>query len=328
MPSSFVPPLAEFDAARRRISGRVRRTPFVHCPWLSDVSGGAVHLKLESLQLTSSFKLRGAFNACLALVERVAPGAGLPVVVTASAGNHGRGMAWACHQLGLRLVVFTPAQAPRAKLDAIGRLGADLRPIATTYEETEVLAKAFAADTGATFVSPYSHPDVIAGAGTVALEMLDNHPSLDMVVVPVGGGGLISGIGAVVKQVAPTAEVVGVEVEASHAFTASLAAGRIVEVEVAPSLADGLTGNMDPETITFDIVQSVVNRIVLVSESDLVSAVRGLFGAEHLIAEGAGVAGVAAVLSRRIEVGGRRVGVVVSGANIDASRLVPLLAQP
>jgi threonine dehydratase len=223
--------------------------------------------------------------------------------------------------------VFTPRDAPRAKLDPIAELGADLRAEADDYEHSERLAKAWAETGRAVFISPYSHPDIVAGAGTVAIEILEELPGTDMLVVPVGGGGLIAGVAVAAKGTNPDVEVVGVEAESSPAFNASLAAGRIVEVSVRPTIADGLAGNMDPESITFGIVQRLVDRTVLAPENMLAGAVRGLVSHEHLIAEGAGAAGVAALIAGRIDVAGREVAVVVSGGNIDARRLAALISD-
>jgi threonine dehydratase len=312
--------LSAVFVARRRLVGRVRRTPLVHSAWLSESAGGDVYLKLESLQITSSFKLRGAFNAALALVEGLRPGESAPTLVTASAGNHGRALAYAAEQLGLRTVVFTPR-------DAIVRHHADLRPEAETYEESERRAKQFASATGAQYISPYSHPDILAGAGTVGLEIVEDLPDVDLVVVPVGGGGLVAAVAAVIKAASPKIEVAGVEAEASHPFADSLRAGRIVEVSVGPSIADGLVGNMDPETITFSMVQRLVDRMAQVSEEQMVAAIRGLVAHEHLVAEGAGAAAVGAVLGGRLDLRGRRAAIVVSGSNIDADRLAALLSS-
>ena len=318
--------LADISQARRRIAPHIRRTPLVPSAWLSAFAGADVRLKLESLQLTNSFKLRGAVNATAAFLERHRGGSE-PVgpIVTASAGNHGRAMACAAERLGLDLVVFTPQSAPRAKLDSIARHGADLRP-APTYEDSERMAKAFAAETGATFISPYSHPDVIAGAGTVAVEILEDWPDVDTILASLGGGGLVSGIAIAARALAGRVEVVGVETEASPAFHEALEAGHIVEVEVRATLADGLAGNMDPETMTFDLVRRYVDRTVLAPESAIADAIRGLFEEERVIAEGAGAAAVAALLAR-LPVAGRRVAVVVSGANIDAELLSKVLQR-
>jgi threonine dehydratase len=318
--------LADVQEAGRCIAGHVRRTMLVESAWLSSAAGAEVRLKLESLQVTGSFKARGAVNALLALRKR-APACGEPpLLVTASAGNHGRALAWAAERLGLRVVVFTPRGAPRAKLDAIRRHGADLRAEADTYDDAEHLAKEYAAAQGLVYLSPYSHPDLIAAIGTIATEVFEDFPDVDTFIVPVGGGGLISGIAIAAREVAPGVRIVGVEAEASHPFATSVREGRITEVAVGPTIADGLAGNMDPETITFDIVREHVDELVQVSERDLVDGLRGLVAHEHLIAEGAGVAAVAAVLAGRVALKGRRAAVVVSGSNIDVETLTRLLA--
>ncbi len=316
--------LLEVLRARRRIAPYVRRTPLVHSSWLSDLAGADVALKLESVQRSSSFKSRGAFNAVVARLERGA--STLTRIVTASAGNHGRALAEAAETFGLPLTVFTPADAPQTKLAAISRHGAELRANGRDYDEAERLAKAFAKETGAAFISPYNDADVIAGAAIVALEIFEEAANTDTLVVPVGGGGLISGVATVAKALSAACTVVGVEVEASCAFQTSVRAGKLVEIVPGPTLADGLGGNPDPDTMTFEPIQRLVDRIVTVSEADLEAALVGLVTAEHVIAEGAGAAATAAIVGRRVELAGRRVAVIVSGANIDRTRLAALLA--
>jgi len=313
--------LSDILLARRRIAPHVVRTPLRRSEWLSRRTGGEVFLKLESLQPTNSFKIRGAFNAALV---HLSSERGRTPIITASAGNHGRALAYAGERLGFRPIVYAPETAPRAKLDAIRAHGADLR-LARDYDEAESQAKAHAASGAGVWLSPFSHPDVVSGAGTIGLEIAEDLPDVDTVVVPVGGGGLIGGIGIAIKAIAPRAEIVGVEVEASHPFTDGLAAGRIVPITVGPSLADGLVGNLDPDTITFDLARRVVDRFVLVSEDDLVDGLRGLVASEHLIAEGAGIAAIAAVLAGKIAVEGRKAVVILSGANIDLERLRQVL---
>jgi len=311
--------------ARKRIAPFVRRTPLVPSAWLSDLTGAHVALKLESLQLSNSFKSRGAFNAVIARLER-GDITSRSTLVTASAGNHGRALAAAAEAFHLPLVVFTPADAPQTKLSAIRRHGADLRAEGRDYDHAERLAKQFAAETGAAFISPYNDADVIAGAATVALEILEDAPETDAVIVPIGGGGLISGVATTVKSIADAKLVVGVELEVSHVFQTSVRAGKLVEIVPGSSLADGLGGNSDDDTITFPIIQQHVDRIVTVSEEDLQTAVVGLVEFEHLVAEGAGAAGVAALVGNRIdEVRERHVVVIVTGSNIDRDRLKSLL---
>ena len=278
-------------------------------------------LKLETLQPTFSYKVRGAFN----VVERLgAGGPGTVSLVTASAGNHGRALAQAAASAGVALSVYVSERAPRAKLDAIRALGVDLR-LARDYDDAEGLAKEHAARGEATFISPYSHPDVIAGAGTVAVEILDENPDIDEIIVPMGGGGLISGIAIAAAAADRTVSVIGVEVEASQPFTQSRAAGRIVPIHVQPTLADGLAGNLDPDTVTFEIVERLVDRIVTVDETELRAAMRGIVERERLVAEGAGAVAVAAVLAGKIQTAGRRIAVVLSGANVDSSVLTEIL---
>ena len=310
--------------ARKRIAPYVRRTPLVESAWLSDATDARVWMKLESLQAGSSFKTRGAFNAVIARLER---GDAARRLVTASAGNHGRALAAAAEAFDLPLVVFTPSDAPQAKLAAIRRHGADLRPVGRDYDDAERLALAYASETGAEFISPYNDLDVIAGAATIALEIFEDAPDINLLVVPIGGGGLISGTGAVAKAINASCGVIGVEVEASCAFQTSLRAGRLVEIVPGPTLADGLGGNPDPNTVTWPFVQRFVDRIVTVSERDLQSALVGLVESEHVIAEGAGAAAIAALTAGLDEARGQRVAAIVTGSNIDRARLAALIAS-
>jgi len=316
--------LSDVHAARRRIAAYLRPTPVVPSRWLSEVSGADILLKLESLQISSSFKSRGALNAALQLVEQRGTGV---TIVTASAGNHGRAIAWAAEQLGIQAIVFTPRTAAETKTRAIVAHGADLRAVAANYEEAERLAQQHARDTGHAFVSPYSDRDVIAGAGTIGLELLEQVPDLQAVLVPIGGGGLISGVATAIKGLDARIEVIGVEVEASSAFAAARAAGHIVEIDVGTTIADGLGGNVDPDTITWPFVRDLVDRILVVPEPALREAVRTLLAEDHLVAEGAGVAAIAAVASRLAGIEGRRAAALLTGANIDLARLTALLEE-
>jgi len=313
----------EILEARRRIAKYIRRTPLAHSHWLSDASGGHVSLKLECLQVAGSFKARGAFNAVMVRLER---SANAPrQFVTASAGGHGRALAAAAEAFNVPLVVFTPMDAPKTKLEAIRRHGADLRPIARDYDEAEPMAKAFAAETGAEFISAYSDADVIAGAGTVALEIFEDAPETDLVTAGIGGGGLVSGLAMVAKALGRQCEVVGIELDVAHAFQTSVAAGRLVTIAAGASLAEGLGGNPDPETITFPIIQRLVDRIVTVSEQSLASATAAIVEHEHVVVEVSGAAAAAAIVSGRLDVRGRKVAALVTGSNIDRARLAELL---
>jgi threonine dehydratase len=314
--------LADIERARERIADHLRVTPLIESRWLSDVASGDVRLKLESTQVSSSFKVRGALNAVARLRE---DGQDVSRIVTASAGNHGRAIAWAASLASLPATIFTPSAAPASKLDAIRASGADLRAECDDYEDAERRARGFAHDYGGVFISPYNHEDVIAGAGTVGVEIVEAWPDVTTVIVPIGGGGLISGIAIALKAMRPSVTVIGVEAEASQAFTAARKAGHIVSIEVKPTIADGLGGNVETDTLTWPYIRDLVDRVVTVSEDDLHSAIRGLLAHDHLVAEGAGAAGVAGVAGRHAEIEGQRAAVVLSGANIDLEKLVGVI---
>jgi threonine dehydratase len=311
----MLPTVLDVYQARRRLGSRIPRTPLRPSSWLSSLADGEVRLKIESANLTGSFKIRGALNAALRLSEGI--DSDTPTLVTASAGNHGRSLALAAEELGLACVVFTPANAPEAKQAAIRRHGAILHSDAEDYDAAEQQAKAFAEAEGGVYISPYNHRDVIAGAGTIGLELVEEMPRSDVVVIPLGGGGLASGVGLALKAAAPNVTIVGVEVEASSPFTLSLEAGRITEITPRPSLADGLVGDLEPGSITFPLVRQVVDYVVTVSEDDLARAMKGLATEERLIVEGAGAASVAAIMAGKASAPGQCVTALVTGGNVD-----------
>jgi threonine dehydratase len=310
-----LPTVTDVYEARRRIGTRVPRSPLLPSAWLSSIADGHVSLKIESLNLSNSFKIRGALNAALKLSEGI--DSDTPTIVAASAGNHGRALALAAEELGIPCVIFTPASAPEAKQAAIRRHGAVLHSDGEDYDAAERQAKQFAVAEGGIYISPYNNADVIAGAGTIGLEIVESMPDFDVVVVPLGGGGLASGVGLAVKATAPRATIVGVEVEASSPFTLSLEAGRITEITPRASLADGLTGNLEAGSITFPLVKQVVDYVVTVSEEDLTRAMKGLATEERLIVEGAGAAAVAAIMAGKASAPGQRVIAMVTGGNVD-----------
>ena len=311
----MLPTVLDIYEARRRIEPHVRATPLLPSHWLSSIADGNVFMKLESLNLTSSFKIRGALNAALRLIEN--SNGARPQLVTASAGNHGRSLALAAERLSMACVVFTPASAPEAKKNAIRRHGAVLHGECEDYDVAEQQAKEYAEAEGGVYISPYNHPDVIAGAGTIGLEIVETMPEFDVIVIPLGGGGLASGVGLAIKAAAPRVTIVGVEVEASAPFTLSLEAGRITQITPRRSLADGLTGNLEAGTMTFPLVQQVVDYVVTVSEEDLARAMKGLATEERLIVEGAGVAATAAIMAGKVSSPGQRVVTMVTGGNVD-----------
>jgi threonine dehydratase len=314
-------------AAARRLAPLAWRTPFAPSPWLSDLTGTDVRLKLETVQRTGSFKIRGAANA-LARLKDARPD--VTRVVTASAGNHGQATALAAVRFGIRARVFMPATSPATKRDALRRIGADV-VLTATYDEAEAAAREAGRGGEAVYVPPYNDPDVIAGAGTVALEMFDDCPELDVIVASLGGGGLLSGTGIVAKSAGHPVTVIGAEAEASPVFTTGMAAGHIVTVSVQPTLADGLAGNLEPGSRTFDLVRAVTDRVVAVSEASIARAMQDLVYHERLVVEGAGATGIPALLQLwrggELDLTGRTVGIILSGRNVDGHVLAGLLGR-
>lgn len=311
----------DVQAAARRIAPHVRRTPLIRADGLSDATGRDVWLKLETLQRTRAFKRRGAVNALLALEEREGH---LPRIVTASAGNHGVAISSIARERGALLTIYVPKDAPRAKLDRLRGDGITIVADCMDYDEAEARALAAAAAGDGLFISPYAHPDVIAGAGTVALEVLDDMPSAGAIVVPTGGGGLLSGVAIGADGRVP---VVGVEPEVNPAFTVALAAGHTKTIAPGYSLADGLTGNLEPDALTFDLVQTLGVPVALVPESSIVEGVRALFAHERLVAEGAGGIAVGALLAGVLDAWPDPLVLLITGANIDAPTLARVLAS-
>lgn len=306
---------ADVEAAARRL--RVTRTPLLRSAWLSTRCRAEVLIKLEAVQPGGSFKIRGAFNALMQL-RATRPDVG--TVVTASAGNHGVAMSLAARHLGLALRVHVPSTAPEAKRRTLADNGATLieHP---DYDAAEQGAREDATTSGAPYISPYNHDDVIAGAGSVALEMLEDAPDLEAIVVPLGGGGLLAGTALVTREHTSQVRVIGAEAEHSPVFSAALAAGAITPVTVHTTLADGLAGNLEPGSRTFAMVRDLVDAVAVVAESSIETAMRSLVWRERLVAEGAGATGVGALLQGGLGLEGAKVGVMVTGRNVDESVL-------
>jgi len=309
--------LADVTAASHAIAGFIRRTPLERSEPLSAMAGCDVYLKLEDLQLTGAFKIRGALHKVL----RLDPAVRARGVLTASAGNHGQGVAYAAKLLGIPAWIVLPESVPLTKLIAIQRDGAEAIIQGASYDEAHAVALRLAAEKGVTYVHAFDDPDVIAGQGTVALEMLDDEPSLDAVVVPVGGGGLLSGCGLVTA--ARGVKLVGVQSEGAPAFARSFAARRVTEV-ASNTIADGIAVGSPSERTLRSALESAAE-IRTVSDEAIARALLLLLERHKLLAEPAGVAGLAGVLEGAPI--GRRVGVVISGGNIDPNMLAKVLQQ-
>jgi len=308
--------LQSIYAARAAIHGIALRTPLVPAPALAGAAG-EVRLKLETAQPIGAFKIRGAANA----LARLSPEALARGVVCASTGNHGRAVAYAARRLGGRATICMSRLVPANKLAAIRGLGAEVRIVGDSQDDAQSeVARLVAAD-GLTEIPPFDHADVIAGQGTIGIELLEDFPDLDTVVVPLSGGGLIAGIARAVKSAAPGIRVLGVSMERGAAMHASLAAGRPVEVTEHPSLADSLGGGIGLENrLTFAMVRDLVDDVVLLGEPEIAAAMRRLFLEEGWVAEGGGAVGVALLEAPHRRLLGERVAIVVSGRNVDMAR--------
>lgn len=307
-------PIESVREAAERMRRIVARTPLRASPALSQVAGVECWLKLECEQHTGSFKLRGAFNA-LALIPTARRSRG---VVASSAGNHGLGVARAAREFGIPATIFVPSTAPAVKRDGITRLGATVDSSCPDYDAAMAAAVAHAAATGALFVNPCAGADLLAGQGTVALEILEELPTLGAVVVPVGGGGLAGGMASYLRAAAPDVRILGAQSERTDAMARSLAAGRIVDIGHDPTLADGLAGAIDAEGLA--IGRAALDGIAVVSEDAIADAIAWLAREEGLMVEGSGAVGVAALLAGALGRLPGPVAVVVSGGNIDPAR--------
>jgi threonine dehydratase len=309
-------------AAAWRLGEAVVRTPVVPCPWLSAATGAEVRLKLENVQRTGSFKLRGALHALLQLpAARRERG-----VVAASSGNHGLGVATAAAALRVPATVFVPHAADPAKVAAIAALGAVVERFGADCVDTERQARAVAATTGRHYVSPYNDADVVAGQGTVAVELLAQWPEVEVVYVALGGGGLIGGMAAFAKARQPGIEFVACSPAASPAMAECVRRGRIVEVPCGPTWSDSTAGGVEPDAITLPLCQQLVDRFVEVDEPAIEAALLAMLGEQHLLVEGAAAVAVAAC-QRDPRLAGRRAAVVVCGANLPLAALRRLLAR-
>ena len=305
--------IAEIRAARERIAGRIRATPLVASPALGAASGAPVHLKLEQLQITGSFKLRGATNAVLKLTpEQRARG-----VVGVSTGNHGRGLAQAAKEAGIRCIICMSALVPRNKIEGIQALGAEVRIIGRSQDDAQVEVDRLVAEEGMVMLPPFDHPDIIAGQGTLGLEIVESLLEVETILVPVSGGGLISGLALAAKALKPDIRIVGVSMERGAAMAESQRAGKPVPVTELPTLADALGGGIGLDNrYTFAMVRDLVDELLLVTERQIAEAVRHAYWQEKQVIEGSGAVGIAALLSRLVTISGPTVA-LVSGCNID-----------
>jgi threonine dehydratase len=300
--------------ARKRLAAYVRKTPLVHSVDLSERLGRSVHLKLENLQVTGSFKLRGAANKLLSLTDAERERG----VIAFSTGNHGRAVAFVAAQMGLRAVICMSHRVPDYRVAAMQALGGEVVCHGQSQDEAYQKALALERDEGLTMVKPFDDPFVIAGQGTIALEILEELPDIDTLLVPLSGGGLLAGIAVAAKAIAPNLRLVGIGLDVSCPMHASLQAGRPIEIEEKDSLGDALLGGIGLDNcFTFPLVRDLVDEVVLVTEDEIADGLFYAFDTLRLVVEGAGVVGLSALLAERLATPGERIAVVISGGNVD-----------
>ena len=308
--------------ALHRIREAIYVTPCTRSHALSELTGSALFLKLENLQRTGAFKERGALNKLLTLTQEERERG----LVTASAGNHAQAVAYHAARVGIKAEIWMPLTTPLVKVSATRNYGAEVILHGTHFDEAYQAAQQRCQEQNATFIHPFDDPQVIAGQGTLALELKEQVPDLEVVVVPVGGGGLISGVAVALKELDPAVRVIGVQTSRVPSMLTAVQAGHPVVVSAMPTVADGIAVRSAGE-ITFSLVKKYVDEIVLVDEEEIANAVLFLLEREKTLAEGAGATGVAALLQHKLRVEGKTVAVIVSGGNMDVTLLARIIEQ-
>jgi threonine dehydratase len=312
--------LESIRAAAKRLSGHVETTPCVHSRTLSQITGAEIYLKFENLQFTASFKERGALNK----LSLLTPQQRSKGVIAVSAGNHAQGVAYHAERLGIPAVIVMPRFTPTVKIERTRGFGPEILLFGDTFDDAREEAGRIAADRGLTMVHPYDDADVIAGQGTIALEMLEQQPDLDCLCVAIGGGGLISGVATAARALKPGIEIIGVQTDQ---FPSMYAVFKGVDLPSAnATLAEGIAVK-HPGALTREIVKRLVNDVVLVSEGDIEQAIVLLLEIEKTVVEGAGATGLAATLEHRKLFEGRRVGLILCGGNIDPMVLADIIER-
>ncbi|MCJ7764419.1 MAG: threonine ammonia-lyase, partial [Thiovulaceae bacterium] len=316
-------PLEKIRQAQQRIKGVVVNTPFSYAPFLSEKSGVDVYLKKENLQMTGAFKLRGAFNKIASLSD----GERAKGVMAASAGNHAQGVAYSAQRFGIRAVIVMPDSTPLTKIDGVRHFGAEVILEGSNYDEAYAYALKYGAENGLVFVHPFQDEEVIAGQGTIALEVLEEVPDLDAIIVPVGGGGLISGIAAAAKGINPKIEIIGVSAAGAPALKNSFDAKKPIDSLSVRTIADGIAVR-DCSPITLKYMLESVDTFIAVDDNEIASGILFLLEKQKLVVEGAGAVGVAALLHKKLpHLAGKKVAVVLSGGNVDVTLLSVIIEK-
>jgi len=311
----------EVIAAEKRIRPYIRETILEYSPYYSQLAEANVHFKLENLQHTGSFKLRGAMNKMLLLT----PAQRERGVVTASTGNHGAAVAYGLGKLGAKCIVFVPDNASPGKVQAIERLGAEVRHFGADTADTETHARKFAEQNRLTYIPPYNDFQVISGQGTIAVELVKELNNIHTVFVALGGGGLISGIAGYLKSIHPGIEILGCSPQNSQVMIRSVGAGKILDLPSLPTISDGTAGGIEPGAVTFDLCRDLVDDYETVTEEEIKESLRKFLQTQHMLIEGAAAVAVAAMEKRRDRLAGKNVIVIICGANISVETLKTVL---
>ena len=307
--------------AEEKIRKYIRETPAEHSLFLSQLGNCNVYLKCENLQLTGSFKLRGAVNKILSLSgEEKSRG-----LMTASSGNHGAAFSWALKKFGLKGSIVLPEITPQTKIDALLPYGAEIIKHGDDCIEAERFGRKAAAEQGLTYIPPYNDPQIIGGQGTIGIELSRQIPDIDCVLVPVGGGGLIAGIAGYLKSENPDVEILGCQPENSAVMYHSVKAGRILDLESLPTISDGSAGGIEEDSITFPICQELVDDFILLTEDEIISAIKLILEKHYLLVEGAGALSVAAFLKQKDRFKEKNVALILSGSKISLEMLRKIL---
>lgn len=309
--------------AQERIEGVVAKTPFSYAPLLSDICESDVYVKKENLQITGAFKLRGAYNKIASLSqENRAKG-----VIAASAGNHAQGVAFSAKHFDIQAVIVMPESTPITKINGVRSYGAEVILAGANYDEAYAYAIEYSQKNSLVFIHPFEDEEIIAGQGTIALEMLSERPDLDFIVVPMGGGGLISGIAIAAKAISPNVKIIGVSATGAPALKNSFEQKKVTHTSSVRTIADGIAVR-DTSDVTLEYILSSVDEVVSVDDEEIANAVLFLLEKQKLVVEGAGAVGVAALLHDKVDaLKGKKVGVVLSGGNIDVTMLSVIIEK-
>lgn len=311
----------EIVQAEARLRPHLKETPLDHSLYLSRLTGCQVYVKLENLQHTGSFKARGALNKMLML----SPEQKIPGVAAASTGNHGAAVAFGAHRLGINSLVFVPENASPAKVEAIRRLGAEIRVHGNDSVITEIFARAYAEKNSMTYISPYNDEQVIAGQGTIGVELARQLDAIDAVFVALGGGGMIAGIASYLKAIRREIKIIGCSPQNSCVMIESIKAGRVLELESLPTLSDGTAGGVETDALTLPLCRELVDDYVTVTEEEIREALLSFIETHHLLIEGSAAVAIAAFLKQAGNFHGKNVVIVICGGNIGLTRLKSIL---